>query len=67
MQERGPHLAQTCLCFEALRCAFEHRRGPDVVGCVEALYSYLGGLPGLRQVETAPMIRTLKRFGALAP
>ncbi|WP_439384293.1 Lrp/AsnC family transcriptional regulator [Amycolatopsis lexingtonensis] len=43
------------------------------VGCRDdaALYSYLaddlGGLPGVRQVETAPMIRTLKRFGTLAP
>ncbi|MGW3966281.1 Lrp/AsnC family transcriptional regulator [Amycolatopsis sp. NPDC005003] len=41
------------------------------VGCRDdaALYSYLaddlGGLPGVRQVETAPMIRTLKRFGTL--
>ncbi|WP_410637242.1 Lrp/AsnC family transcriptional regulator [Amycolatopsis sp. lyj-346] len=41
------------------------------VGCRDdaALYSYLaadlGGLPGVQQVETAPMIRTLKRFGAL--
>ncbi len=43
------------------------------VGCRDdaALYSYLaddlGGLPGVRQVETAPMIRTLKRFGTLTP
>ncbi|MFF1609579.1 Lrp/AsnC family transcriptional regulator [Amycolatopsis sp. NPDC058278] len=43
------------------------------VGCRDdaALYSYLaddlGGLPGVQQVETAPMIRTLKRFGTLEP
>jgi hypothetical protein len=43
------------------------------VGCRDdaALYSYLaddlGGLAGVRQVETAPMIRTLKRFGTLEP
>ncbi|MER6792806.1 Lrp/AsnC family transcriptional regulator [Amycolatopsis mediterranei] len=41
------------------------------VGCRDdaALYAYLaddlGGLPGVRQVETAPMIRTLKRFGTV--
>jgi DNA-binding Lrp family transcriptional regulator len=41
------------------------------VGCRDdaALYSYLaddlGGLAGVRQVETAPMIRTLKRFGTV--
>ncbi|MEU4247926.1 Lrp/AsnC ligand binding domain-containing protein [Amycolatopsis sp. NPDC026612] len=43
------------------------------VGCRDdaALYAYLaddlGGLPGVQQVETAPMIRTLKRFGTLEP
>ncbi len=43
------------------------------VGCRDdaALHSYLaddlGGLPGVRQVETAPMIRTLKRFGTVPP
>jgi DNA-binding Lrp family transcriptional regulator len=43
------------------------------VGCRDdaALYSYLaddlGGLPGVQQVETAPMIRTLKRFGTVEP
>ncbi|WP_086840810.1 Lrp/AsnC family transcriptional regulator [Amycolatopsis kentuckyensis] len=41
------------------------------VGCRDdaALYEYLaddlGGLEGIRQVETAPMIRTLKRFGTV--
>jgi DNA-binding Lrp family transcriptional regulator len=41
------------------------------VGCRDdaALYAYLaddlGGLEGVHQVETAPMIRTLKRFGTL--
>jgi DNA-binding Lrp family transcriptional regulator len=41
------------------------------VGCRDdaALYAYLaddlGGLTGVQQVETAPMIRTLKRFGTL--
>ncbi len=43
------------------------------VGCRDdaALYAYLaddlGGLAGVRQVETAPMIRTLKRFGTVDP
>jgi DNA-binding Lrp family transcriptional regulator len=43
------------------------------VGCRDdaALYAYLaddlGSLPGVQQVETAPMIRTLKRFGTLQP
>ncbi|MFJ1766433.1 Lrp/AsnC family transcriptional regulator [Amycolatopsis sp. NPDC088138] len=43
------------------------------VGCRDdaALYAYLaddlGGLKGVRQVETAPMIRTLKRFGTVDP
>jgi DNA-binding Lrp family transcriptional regulator len=43
------------------------------VGCRDdaALYAYLaddlGGLAGVQQVETAPMIRTLKRFGTLEP
>jgi DNA-binding Lrp family transcriptional regulator len=43
------------------------------VGCRDdaALYAYLaddlGGLTGVRQVETAPMIRTLKRFGTVDP
>ncbi|UOZ08456.1 Lrp/AsnC family transcriptional regulator [Amycolatopsis sp. WQ 127309] len=43
------------------------------VGCRDdaALYEYLaddlGGLSGVQQVETAPMIRTLKRFGTLDP
>ncbi|MDQ7808175.1 Lrp/AsnC ligand binding domain-containing protein [Amycolatopsis sp. A133] len=43
------------------------------VGCRDdaALYEYLavdlGGLPGVQRVETAPMIRTLKRFGTLEP
>jgi DNA-binding Lrp family transcriptional regulator len=43
------------------------------VGCRDdaALYSYLaddlGRLPGVQRVETAPMIRTLKRFGTVSP
>ncbi len=43
------------------------------VGCRDdaALYEYLaddlGGLSGVQQVETAPMIRTLKRFATLDP
>lgn len=39
------------------------------VGCRDdaALYEDLGGLTGVQRVETAPMIRTLKRFGTLQP
>ncbi|MBB5775805.1 hypothetical protein [Nonomuraea jabiensis] len=47
------------------------RRGVRHGGRARALYRYLteslGALPAIGRIETAPIIRTVKRFGAVLP